>query len=56
MERFLGFSEYPYKKGGPVSVKDGHVKEPQEISMALGARPTEQLLLQSVSTSVPSHI
>ena len=31
--------ESPYKRGGPVSVKDGHVKEPCEISIALGAPP-----------------
>ena len=34
-----GVSESPYKKVGPVSVYDGHVKEPCEMSMALGARP-----------------
>ena len=34
-----GVSESPYKKCGLVSVKDGRVKEPCEISMALGARP-----------------
>ena len=33
-----GVSESLYKKGGPVSVWDGHVKEPYEMSMALGAR------------------
>ena len=34
-----GVSESPYKKGGPVSAWDGRVKEPYEMSMALGARP-----------------
>ena len=34
-----GVSESPYKKGGPVSVQDGLVKEPYEMSMALGAQP-----------------
>ena len=32
-------SESLYKKVGPVSVYDGHVEEPCEMSMALGARP-----------------
>ena len=36
MGRFFGIT---VKKGGPVSVSDGHVKDPYEMSMALGARP-----------------
>ena len=36
---------------------DGHVKEPCEMSMALGARPwVQQLLLQSACTSMCRHM
>ena len=44
-----GMSESPYKKVGPVSVLDGHVKEPYEMSMALVARPSNVF-------SQPAHL
>ena len=34
MTKWGGVSESPYKKVGPVSVYDGHIKEPYEMSMA----------------------
>ena len=40
----------------PCRCLDGHVKEPYEMSMALGARPKVQLLLQSACTSLCRHI
>ena len=35
----ITWSESPYKKVSTMSVKDGHVKEPCEMSMALEAKP-----------------
>ena len=41
----------------PCRCLDGHVKEPYEMSMALGARPQVRLLLlQSACTSMCRHI
>ena len=37
LSHLSGVSESSYKKVGPML--DGHVKEPYEMSMALGARP-----------------
>ena len=45
-----------YKKVVPCWCLDGHVKEPYEMSMALGARPYVQLLLQSACTSMCRHM
>ena len=44
------------KKVVPCRCLDGHVKKPNEMSMALGARPLVKLLLQSARTSVCRHI
>ena len=46
----------PIKRMAPCQCLDGHVKEPYKISMALGARPKVQLLLQSACTSMCRHI
>ena len=40
----------------PCRCFDGHVKEPYEMSIAFGARPYVQLLLQSACTSMCCHI
>ena len=44
------------KRVVPCRCLDGHVKEPYEMSMSLGARPLVQLLLQSACTSMCRHI
>ena len=43
------------KRVTPCRCLDGHVKEPYEMSIALGARPYVQLLLQSACTSMYRH-
>ena len=40
----------------PCRCLDGHVKEPYEMSLALGARLYVQLLLQSACTSMCRHL
>ena len=40
------------KREAPCRCLDGHVKEPYEMSMALGALPLVQLLLRSACTSM----
>ena len=44
------------KRVAPCRCLDGHVKEPYEMSMALGARPYVQLLLQPTCISLCRHI
>ena len=43
MGRFLGIT---VKRGSPCRCLDGHVTEPYEMSVALGARPKVQLTFQ----------
>ena len=47
MERFVGIT---VKRVAAFRCLDGHVKEPYEMYMALGARPYIQLLLRSACT------
>ena len=53
MGRYLGIT---VKRLALCQCLDGHVKEPYEMSMALGARPSVKLLLQSAYTSMCCHI